>query len=38
MNIVEHVSLVYVGASLGYLPRSGTAEFSGSTISEEPVN
>ena len=25
MNIVEHVSLLYVGASFGYMPRSGIA-------------
>jgi hypothetical protein len=23
MNIVQHVSLLYVGASFGYMPRSG---------------
>jgi hypothetical protein len=33
MNIVEHVSLLYVGASFGYMPRSGVAESSGSTMS-----
>ena len=33
MNIVEHVSLLYVGASLGYMPRSGISESSGNTIS-----
>ena len=33
MNIVEHVSLVHVGASSGYMPRSGIA---GSQFSEEP--
>jgi hypothetical protein len=33
MNIVEHVSLLYVGASSGYMPRSGIAESSGSTLS-----
>ena len=26
MNIMEHVSLLYVGASFGYMPRSGRAE------------
>ena len=26
MNIVEYVSLLYVGASFGYMPRSGRAE------------
>jgi hypothetical protein len=25
MNIVEHVSLLYAGASFGYMPRSGIA-------------
>jgi hypothetical protein len=25
MNIVEHVSLLYVGASFGYMPRNGIA-------------
>jgi hypothetical protein len=25
MNIVEHVSLLHVGASSGYMPRSGIA-------------
>jgi hypothetical protein len=33
MNIVEHVSLLHVGASSGYMPRSGVAGFSGSTMS-----
>jgi hypothetical protein len=33
MDIVEHVSLLYVGASSGYLPRSGIAGFAGSTMS-----
>jgi hypothetical protein len=33
MNIVEHVSLFHVGASSGYMPRSGIAGFSGSTMS-----
>ena len=33
MNMVEHVSLLYVGASLGYMPRSAIAGFSGSTMS-----
>ena len=33
MNIVGHVSLLYVGASFGYMPRNGIAGFSGSTIS-----
>jgi len=33
INIVEHVSLLYVGASFEYMPRSGIAESSGSTMS-----
>jgi hypothetical protein len=33
MNIVEHVSLLQVGASSGYMPRSGIAGSSGSTMS-----
>ena len=33
MNIVEHVSLFYVGESFGYMPRSGITGFSGNTIS-----
>ena len=33
MNIVEHVSLLHVGASSGYMPRSGIAGSSGSTMS-----
>jgi hypothetical protein len=33
MNIVEHVSLLHVGTSSGYMPRSGTAESSGNTMS-----
>jgi len=33
MNIVEHVSLLHAGASFGYIPRSGTAGSSGSTMS-----
>ena len=32
MNIVEHVSLLHVGASSGYMPRSGIAVSSGSSI------
>jgi hypothetical protein len=32
MNIVEHVSLLYVEASFGYMPRSGIAWSSGSTM------
>ena len=33
MNIVEHVSLLYVGATLGYMSRSGVAGSSGCTMS-----
>ena len=33
MNMVEHVSLSYVGASFGYMPISGIAGSSGRTIS-----
>ena len=33
MNIVEHVSLLHVGASSGYMPRSGIAGSSGSGMS-----
>jgi hypothetical protein len=33
MNIVEHVSLLHVGASSGYMPRSNIAGSSGSTMS-----
>ena len=33
MNIVEHMSLLYVGVSFGYMPRSGIAGSSGNTIS-----
>jgi hypothetical protein len=32
MNIVEHVSLLPVGASSGYMPRRGIAGSSGSTV------
>ena len=32
MNIVEHVSLLHVGASFGYMPRSGIA---GNPITKE---
>ena len=32
MNIVMHVSLLYVGASLEYMPRSGIAGSSGRTM------
>jgi hypothetical protein len=37
MNIVEHVSL-HVGASSGYMPRSGIIGFSGSTRSNFLTN
>ena len=33
MNIVEHESLLYVGASSEYMPRSGIGGSSGSTMS-----
>ena len=33
MNTVEHVSLLHVGASFAYMPRSGIAVSSGRTIS-----
>jgi hypothetical protein len=33
INIVEHVSLLYLGACFGYMLRSGTAGSSGSTMS-----
>ena len=33
MNIVAHASLLYIGVSLGYMPRTGIAGFSGSTMS-----
>jgi len=33
MNIVEHVSLLFVGASFGYMPKRAIAAFSGSSIS-----
>ena len=33
MNILEHVSLLYLGASSEYMPKSGSAGSSGSTIS-----
>ena len=33
MNIVEHVLLLNIGASSGYMPRSGVAGTSGSTMS-----
>ena len=33
INIVEHVSLLYVGASSGYMPSSDIAGSSGNTMS-----
>jgi hypothetical protein len=33
MNIVEHVSLLYVGESFGYMPRSGIVGSLGNTMS-----
>jgi hypothetical protein len=33
ISIVEHVSLLYVGASFGYMPRSSITGSSGRTIS-----
>jgi hypothetical protein len=33
MNIVEHMSLLHVGVSSGYIPRSGIAGSSGNTMS-----
>jgi hypothetical protein len=33
MNIVDHVSLLQVGTSSGYMPRRGSAGSSGSTMS-----
>jgi hypothetical protein len=33
INIVEHMSLLHVGAPSGYMSRSGIAESSGSTMS-----
>ena len=33
INIVEHVSLLHVGASSGYMPRSGIVGSSGNTLS-----
>jgi hypothetical protein len=33
MNIIEHVSLLYVRASFGYIPRSSIATSSGRAIS-----
>jgi hypothetical protein len=33
INTMEHVSLLYVGASYGYMPRGYIARYSGRTIS-----
>jgi hypothetical protein len=33
MNIVEHVSLLPIGISSGYMPRRGIAGSTGSTMS-----
>ena len=33
MNIVVHISLLYIKVSLGYMPRSGIAGSSGGTMS-----
>ena len=33
MNIVEHVTLLQIGTSSGFMPRSGIAGSSGSTVS-----
>jgi hypothetical protein len=33
VNIVKYVSLLHVGASSGYMPRSGIAGYSGGTMS-----
>ena len=33
MNIVEHVSLLYIGTYFGYMPRSGIAGSSDNTMS-----
>jgi hypothetical protein len=38
MNIVEHVSLLPVGTSSGYMPRIGTAGSSGSIMSNFLMN
>jgi hypothetical protein len=32
MNIVEHMSLLYVGTSFGYMPKSGIVVSSGRTL------
>jgi len=33
MTIVEHLSLLYIGASFGYMPRRGIAGSTGSSMS-----
>ena len=33
INMVEHVSLLDIGATFGYMPRSGIAGFLGRTMS-----
>jgi hypothetical protein len=38
MNIVEHVFLLPVGTSSGYMPRRGIAESSGSTQLLKTMN
>jgi hypothetical protein len=38
MNIVEHVSLLPVGASSGYMPRRGIAGSSGSTMEDYDIS
>jgi hypothetical protein len=34
MNIVEHVSLLHIGTSSGYMPRSGIAGSSGLSFKD----
>jgi hypothetical protein len=38
MNIVEHVSLLHLGKSSGYISRTGIARWSSSTMSNFPRN
>jgi len=38
MNIVEHVSLLYVGASFGHMPKRGIAGSSGCSTSNFLMN
>ena len=38
MNIVEHVFLLPVGTSSGYMPRRGIAEYSGTNMSNSLRN